>query len=440
MPFKLPSETKENQIAVLNDYQNISISYEKKYGTEERVNWGKVLETAVHYGRVLIRRAYADWSENIPAQWELLRLGFELINVPSKRGLKNAADIKMVIDALDTFIITESPISHVLLMSGDSDFTDLVHYLRARGIYVIGMGIEGTIAEYLIRACDKYDYYDLLHLQEVAREAPATRSETKMGSADVSEARQLLRKAIDMFGSAWADGSSLKSKILRLKPDFDEISYGYERFKDFLDAQRDIVQVRIHPRGSHLEIRRVPNGVAAEAANSAEALVDKYLSILRKNNLSLTPNEYRPFILREAYSMFRESSWQSFTQTRDRLCAFFDKKYPQVLVGYVLDAVYQIPQASCLEWDLSKGQYPPDTPLWQRKARLKTNIRSPEELVAKLDEHLISVIANSIQPERIDVEAVSRILYGNKRKPEVVGYIGGLLENRPTAPPPIGSS
>jgi len=125
-------DTKDNQVAILIDYQNISISFERKYGAEERVNWNRVLETAVQYGRVLIRRAYADWSENVPAQWELLRLGFELINVPSKRGLKNAADIKIVIDALDTFIITESPVSHVLLMSGDSDFTDLVHYLRTR--------------------------------------------------------------------------------------------------------------------------------------------------------------------------------------------------------------------------------------------------------------------------------------------------------------------
>jgi uncharacterized LabA/DUF88 family protein len=428
-------DTKDTQIAILIDYQNISISYEKKYGTEGRVDWGKVLETAVRYGRVLIRRAYADWSENVPAQWELLRLGFELINVPSKRGLKNAADIKMVIDALDTFIITESPISHVLLMSGDSDFTDLVHYLRARGIYVIGMGIEGTIAEYLIRACDKYDYYDLLHKQEDVGSAAVVRPETKIGTADVSEARQLLRKSMDMFGSAWVDGGTLKAKILRLKPDFDELSYGYERFKDFLEAQRNIVEVRTHPRGGHLEIRRVPNGLAAEVSDNSEALVDKYLAILRKKNINITPNENRPLILREAYFIFRESGWQSFMQTRDKLGTFFDKKFPEVLLGYVLDTVYQIPQASCLEWELSKGQYPADASLWQRKARLKDTINSPEELLAKVDEHLISVIESSIKPERADADAVYRILYGRKRKPEVVSYINDLLEKRSTLPP-----
>lgn len=429
-------DTKDNHVAILIDYQNISISFEKKYGTEARVNWTRLLETAVQYGRVLIRRAYADWSENIPAQVELLRLGFELINAPSKHGLKNAADIKMVIDALDTFIITESPISHVLLMSGDSDFTELVHYLRARGIYVLGMGIEGTIAEYLIRACDKYDYYDRLHTAGAAGAAPAAQPEPGMSSADVSEARQLLRMSMDMIGPAWVDGSTLKNKILRLKPDFDEVSYGYKRFKDFLDAQSDIVEVRVHPRGSHLEIRRAPNGVAAEVSNSAEALVDKYLVILRKKNINITPSEHRPLILREAYSVFRESEWGSFMQTRDKLCAFFEKKYPEVLLGQVLDAVYQIPQASCLEWELSVGQYPADTPVWQRKARVKDSINSSDRMLAKVDAYLVSIIGDGIQPERVDVEAVSRILYGRERKPEVVSYISGLLENRSTVPPP----
>lgn len=429
-------DTKDNQVAILIDYQNISISFEKKYGSEARIKWSRVLESAVQHGRVLVRRAYSDWSENISAQWELLRLGFELINAPSKRGLKNAADIKMVIDALDTFIINESPISHVLLMSGDSDFTDLVHYLRTRGIYVHGMGIEGTIAEYLIRACDQYDYYDRLHTPETAGGVPTGQPEAKSGTADVSEARELLRKAMDMVGPTCVAGGSLKAKMLRLKPDFDEVSYGYDRFKDFLEAQRDIVEVCVHPPGNHLEIRRAQNGEAAEAPNPAEALVDKYLAIVRKRNINITPNEFRPLILREAYSLFRESGWQSFMQTRDKLCAFFDKNYPEVLLGHVLDSVYQIPQASCLKWELSRGQFPADTSLWQRKAKLKSSIGSADELLAKVDAHIVSVIEDGIRPDRADEEAVSRILYGRKRKPEAVGYVGDLLEIRPAAPPP----
>lgn len=108
-----------------------------------------------------MRRAYADWAEAATKQRQLLALGVELIHVNSKRG-KNAADIRIVIDALELFHNDGSSFTHVLLVSGDGDFTELVHRLRAHGKTVIGMGISGTSAEYLINACDKFIYYDKL--------------------------------------------------------------------------------------------------------------------------------------------------------------------------------------------------------------------------------------------------------------------------------------
>jgi NYN domain/OST-HTH/LOTUS domain len=120
-----------------------------------------------------------------------------------------------------------------MLISGDSDFTDLVHYLRSRGLFVIGMGVEGPIAKYLVNACDKYDYYDLLHKHEVSNTQTVAEPELKVCCADISEARHLLRQAMHIFGSGWVDGSTLKGKILSLKPDFDERRYGFPRFKDF---------------------------------------------------------------------------------------------------------------------------------------------------------------------------------------------------------------
>lgn len=430
----LMPEPQDNQLAILIDYQNIAISFARKYGDEDRINWTRVLETALKYGRVLMRRAYADWSENRSAQWELLRLGFELVNVPAKRGMKNAADIKMVIDALDAFIISRSPVTHVLLMSGDSDFTDFVHYLRARGIYVYGMGIEGSIAEYLIRACDKYDYYDRLH----AAVAPAADSSRQSNPvrADVSEARRILRQCLDALGIVEIDGGSLKAQILRLQPDFDESSYGYERFRNFLEAQSDMVEVETHPTGGHLVIRRAKNGAATPPANTHEVVVDKYLAILRKMSINVTPSEYRPLILREAFSLFRENGMNSFLDTRDRLCALFDKKHPQVLIGYVLDTIYQIPQASCLDWELSRGQYAVDTPLWSRKAKLKKSIRTLADLLVKVDSHIVSVITSGVSPDSVDIEAASRVLYGRKPDPTLSAYIEGLLGRNPPVPPP----
>lgn len=151
----------DTQVAVFIDYDNIEMSVEETLGKGAEVDWAKVFQSAAQFGRVALRRAYADWAEAAMKQRNLLNLGVELIHVNSKRG-KNAADIRIVIDALDLLHSDQNSFTHVLLVSGDRDFTDLVHRLRSHGKIVIGMGVNGTSAEYLVNACDKFIYYDKL--------------------------------------------------------------------------------------------------------------------------------------------------------------------------------------------------------------------------------------------------------------------------------------
>jgi len=153
---------KDTQIAIFIDYDNIEMSVEELLGKGSDVDWPRVLQTAAQMGRVIVRRAYADWAQTHERkQRELLGLGLELIYVNSRRG-KNAADIRIVIDALELLYTEQSEFTHVLLVSGDGDFTELVHRLRSQGKVVIGMGVTGTSAEYLVNACDKFMYYDKL--------------------------------------------------------------------------------------------------------------------------------------------------------------------------------------------------------------------------------------------------------------------------------------
>jgi uncharacterized LabA/DUF88 family protein len=149
----------ETQVAVFIDYDNIEISVEEIFGKNIDVDWARIFQHAAQLGRVVLRRAYADWAEAKEKQRALLGLGVELVHVNSKRG-KNAADIRIVIDALELLYSEKDVFTHILLVSGDGDFTELVHRLRAHGKTVIGMGISGTTAEYLVNACDKFIYYD----------------------------------------------------------------------------------------------------------------------------------------------------------------------------------------------------------------------------------------------------------------------------------------
>jgi uncharacterized LabA/DUF88 family protein len=149
------------QVAVFIDYDNIEISVEEAFGKAIDVDWYRIFQTASQMGRVVLRRAYADWAEAATKQRQLLGMGVELVHVNSKRG-KNAADIRIVIDALELFYSDQNAFTHLILVSGDGDFTELVHRLRAHGKFVTGIGLSATSAEYLVNACDKFIYYDKL--------------------------------------------------------------------------------------------------------------------------------------------------------------------------------------------------------------------------------------------------------------------------------------
>jgi hypothetical protein len=55
--------------------------------------------------------------------------------------------------------------------------------------------------------------------------------------------------------------------------------------------------------------------------------------------------------------------------------------------------------------------------------------------VAKVDGYLVEVLSQCVRPERVDVETAARVLYGWKPTPEVIQYIGNLLDHRPATPP-----
>lgn len=416
--------TAESQIAIILDFDNIEISYTEKYGQTAEVNWKKVSELAVPYGRVVFRRAYADWSENSTSQRELLRLGFQLINVPSRKRGKNAADIKIVIDALEEFIIKNSSVSHVMLVSGDGDFTDLVHYLRAHGMFVIGVGVLGSSAEYLINACDQYEYYDLIEKPEEVHAVEVSAPPLKDAGHDVSEARQLLRKVIDTQGGEWVSAGTVKNQMQRLKPDFNERNYGFGRFKDFLVAQEDIVEARTNKKGGHFEARLRQAGSDEQIASSFEAQVDKYLMILARNRISMAPTEHRPMIIRALYDLFKKFSGRSFLQIREEIHSHFEEKHPEIKQSIVHDAVHQVYITGCLNFehnDKSAGGS-----LWQKKASLRWEIKSPQELLSKTDAHLIRTVEMETPPDEVDVKALARILYGNNGDSEVLHYLEKL--------------
>ena len=104
-----------------------------------------IADALAERGRVVVRRAYADWSYFDEDRRMLTRSHVELIEMPQRMGAsrKNAADIKMAVDAME-LAFERDYISTFVICTGDSDFTPLVHKLRELNKRVIGVGREGV--------------------------------------------------------------------------------------------------------------------------------------------------------------------------------------------------------------------------------------------------------------------------------------------------------
>ena len=98
----------EHVLAVLVDFENMARPGAKSRGDFD-INL--VLSRLAEKGRVVVKRAYADWSRYREAKMDLQNAGLELIEMPSAReGAKNRADIKLAVDAMELKYL------HVLLM------------------------------------------------------------------------------------------------------------------------------------------------------------------------------------------------------------------------------------------------------------------------------------------------------------------------------------
>ena len=163
--------------------------------------------------------------------------GVDLIQV-ARVGIqnKNAADIRMAVDAMETLIV-HPEISVFVLVSGDGDYSPLVQRLREFGKWVVGVGTEANASRKLVSVCSEYKYWGTL----VAEVEPAARP--AVAAFDIGEAEQLLVRAFEESNAETMTAGGLKSKMLALDPAFDEHNYGCRSFRAFLALLPKRVQV-----------------------------------------------------------------------------------------------------------------------------------------------------------------------------------------------------
>src|SRR5688572_17298380 len=152
----------EERIALFMDYENLAIGARDDLGGME-FDLRPLTDALAERGRVVVRRAYADWSYFEPDRRMLTLHHVELIEIPQRMGAvrKNAADIKMAVDAME-MCFQRDYITTFVIGTGDSDFTPLVGKLRELNRRVIGVGLEASTSRMLPPACDEFLFYERL--------------------------------------------------------------------------------------------------------------------------------------------------------------------------------------------------------------------------------------------------------------------------------------
>src|SRR5207248_8047105 len=147
----------ERALAVFIDFENMGLGFN---GRRDRFEIGKVLERLVEKGKIVAKKAYADWSRFGMYTGGLHEAAIELVEIP-RRGVsgKNSADIRLVVDAID-LAYSKDHIDTFVIVSGDSDFSPLVSKLKELGKHVIGLGLCDATSDLLRDNCDEFIYYD----------------------------------------------------------------------------------------------------------------------------------------------------------------------------------------------------------------------------------------------------------------------------------------
>jgi uncharacterized protein (TIGR00288 family) len=272
------SDLPEERLALFVDHENVAIGA-RDIGF--RFDPAPLMEALAERGRLVVRRAYADWNLFRDDRRAMVDANVELIEIPQRSDSvrKNAADIQMAVDAME-LAFTRDFVSTFVVVSGDSDFTPLVSKLRELNKRVIGVGLKGSTSAMLPPACDEFIFYDRLegapkrdagaqpsgrakkshqHGKKSGKDraangkagngaapAPSEPPASSSQKQDLRKLERLITRTLSGIQSSSAGtvlASNLKRALLRKDPTFSEQDYGFRGFRELLRhlAERSVI-------------------------------------------------------------------------------------------------------------------------------------------------------------------------------------------------------
>ncbi len=185
--------------AVFVDYDNIYLSLRRKSEeaakrfAKDAIGWLKQIESGALitptnglspdvprrivmnrcYGNPVPRRNTSDNSTDMSSfpfvRHHFLRAGFEVVDCPPLTAqLKNSSDIRMVMDLRD-YLDHDTHFDEFVILSGDADFTPVLHRLRAHARRTVIYATEYTAVPYTAISDGEVREFDLIEMLTQAR-------------------------------------------------------------------------------------------------------------------------------------------------------------------------------------------------------------------------------------------------------------------------------
>ena len=251
----------QDDVALFIDWENFKISLA---GGHRHPNVSALKEEVSNYGRVVVAKAYADWVTRAPelrgaSQFildppALYAAGIDPVYVPTRLPLtgapadsyrtarvKNSVDVKMTADCIEC-AHSYPNIGTYVLVSGDSDFIHVVNTLRTRGKRVFIIGVSWSTSRRLADQVDGLILYDMdVDPETPAEPAPVSngRNAGRLNSPGRNQLPEVIRSIEDLVRSERQAGrmpllTSLKQRLMRHIPGFDEKKLGFSGFKKMM--------------------------------------------------------------------------------------------------------------------------------------------------------------------------------------------------------------
>lgn len=223
----------------------------------------EVLNEAAKFGRVTVKRIYADFTTHQMNGWKEQLNNYAIRPVQKfayTRG-KNSTDSALIIDAMD--IMHSKQVDGFCIVSSDSDYTGIAHRIREEGLFVMGIGKSHT-PEAFVKACENFTYTEILapkqakpkRPEEKQRPVPASKKPLpgavkeqqpppapKTGLTNLVTKKpiniRLIENAFEMVYddiTGMAHASQLGAALKKVDPTFDIRNYGHSSFRKFLEA------------------------------------------------------------------------------------------------------------------------------------------------------------------------------------------------------------